>query len=241
MLATRINRAIARDCDRFGCLSWWLLFRCLPTLILMLVSMLLLSAARASAERALDEVHSGQMLLRSGSGQPVHALVHGTRAELEVSGMLATVTLEQKFSNTSDSWVEGVYAFPLPADAAVRRLEMQVGERRIIGKIREREEARKTYKAAKAAGKKASLVEQQRPNLFSNRVANIGPGESITVRLEYVQPVRYASGRFSLRLPTTLTARYIPGIHRTPYSEGVAEEDHRAHAILPGLGWASPT
>jgi Ca-activated chloride channel homolog len=94
----------------------------------------------------------------------------------------------------------------------VRRLEMQVGERRVVGRIREQQQARAEYREARAAGRKAALVEQQRPNLFSNRIANIGPGETVTVRLEYVQQAEYRDGEFALRIPTTLTPRYIPGI-----------------------------
>jgi Ca-activated chloride channel family protein len=162
--------------------------------------------------------------------------MQASRVHFAISGMLATVTLEQSFRNDSDRWLEGVYGFPLPDTAAVRHLEMVVGGRRIVGKVRERAAAEQIYQEAKAAGRKASLVEQQRPNLFTNRVANIGPGETITVRLEYLQHVTFAAGEFSLRFPMTLTPRYMPGLPAT----GPAGEAATL-SVNPYLGWALAT
>jgi Ca-activated chloride channel family protein len=88
---------------------------------------------------------------------------------------------------------------------------MHIGERFIEGEIREREQARKEYEQAKTEGKKASLIEQQRANLFTTSVANIGPGEEVTIEIEYLQNLKYDEGTFSLRFPLTLTPRFIPG------------------------------
>ena len=149
----RANPIFSKDLERFGSLSGWLLFRCLPTVLVVAVLLLMLGAARARAEAPLSAVEAGQLLVRGESGKWVPALTQQTRVHLDVAGMIATVTLTQNFSNTTSEWVEGIYAFPLPEQAAVRRMEMQVGERRIVGKIRERAEARRIYSAAKAAGK----------------------------------------------------------------------------------------
>ena len=75
---------------------------------------------------------------------------------------------------------------------------------------------KKTYEQAKQAGKKASLVEQQRANLFTTSVANVAPGERVVVEIEYLEDIRYEDGRFSIRFPMTLTPRYIsrPGAAR---------------------------
>ena len=110
-----------------------------------------------------------------------------------------------------------------------------LGERRIVGKIREKEEARQLYQAARQQGRKVSLVEQQRPNLFTNRVANIAPGETVAVRMEYVQLVDVEGDRFSLRFPTTLTPRYMPGKPQPDLTEAPPQ------AISPSHGWAAPT
>lgn len=221
----------------------WLCFRGLPAAVGLVLLALLISASPARAGEAGEEVTgAGRMeWLDRASGEYSAAVNQGSHVDVRISGMLAVVVLEQRFTNTSDGWREGIYSFPLAPEAAVRRLEMQVGERRVVGKIREREEAKTLYRAARAAGKKASLVEQQRPNLFTNRIANIGPGESVTVRLEYVQPARYRAGEFALRIPATLTPRYIPGVTRQP---APAEAAPALSATLPVdryLGWAAPT
>jgi Ca-activated chloride channel family protein len=105
-----------------------------------------------------------------------------------------------------------MYVFPLPDNAAVDRLRMHIGEKFIEGDIREKALAKKEYEAAKTAGKKASLVEQQRANLFTTSVANIAPGEEISIEIEYLETLRYDDESFSIRFPLTLTPRYISGV-----------------------------
>lgn len=242
----RVYQQLARDAGRLGSVPLWLVFRCLPSVVLGALLLLLLAASpvRAMQEEGgsapdLNALESGHMLLRDDiTGSYTPAVIHASKVHFDISGMIATVSLEQTFRNDTDRWLEGVYAFPLPDNAAVRRLEMVVGERRIIGKIREKMVARKIYQDAKKAGKKASLVEQQRPNLFTNRVANIGPGEEITVQLEYVQEVSFGAGVFALRFPMTITPRYMPGTPVAPHSD---PEDGEALAVNPYLGWATPT
>lgn len=242
----RIYFQLARDAGRLGGFPMWLAFRALPGVVAATLVLLLLWAASARATVAEqggdafpDDLASGQMLLRGeGAGHYTPAILQSSKVHLDISGIVAAVTVEQSFRNDTGRALEGVYAFPLPDNAAVRYMEMVIGERRIVGRVRERAEARKIYGQARAAGKKASLVEQQRPNLFTNRVANIGPGESVTVRLEYVQQVAFANGEFSLRFPTTLTPRYMPG---QPASQGPAAESPAALAVNPYLGWAMPT
>ena len=156
------------------------------------------------------QMQTGSLLLRMKSGYVVATRMN-TDIEAQVSGLVARVSVRQAFRNDGQEWVEGVYVFPLPDSAAVDRLRMHIGERIIEGEIREKEQAKKAYEAAKTAGKKTSLVEQQRANLFTISVANIGPGETITVEIEYLETLRYDEGSFSLRFPLTLTPRYIPG------------------------------
>jgi Ca-activated chloride channel family protein len=156
------------------------------------------------------QMQSGSLLLRMQAGYVVATRMN-TDIEARVSGLVARVSVSQSFRNDGQEWVEGIYVFPLPDAAAVDRFRMHVGERIIEGEIREKEQAKKEYEAAKTAGKKTSLVEQQRANLFTTSVANIGPGEVITVEIEYLETLRYDEGSFSLRFPMTLTPRYIPG------------------------------
>lgn len=245
------RRHLLADTTRFGGIRLWLAFRALPTLLVvsLLLLMLSIAPARASVEGLSLEpvpngVQSGQLLLQSTvNGSYTPAVIHASKVHFDISGMLSTVSVEQTFRNDSPDYVEGVYAFPLPDTAAVRFMEMEIGGRRIVGKIREKEEAKKIYKAAKKAGKKASLVEQQRPNLFTNRVANIGPGEEITVRLEYVQSVVFDANTFSLRFPMTITPRYMPGsvLSKAGDFHGDDIEQEQPLLLNPYLGWSQAT
>lgn len=140
------------------------------------------------------------------------ATVLTTDYQVTVSGLLAVTRLTQTFENTGLAWREGVYVFPLPQDATVYGFTMRTGERVVKGEVREREQARKTYQNARESGRQAARVDQQRANLFTTHLANIPPGESVTVELHYQQAVRYDSGQFELQLPTTLTPRFMPGV-----------------------------
>ena len=165
---------------------------------------------------SLDDVGRGSLLLRDGEGAPLFdAPLVGTQVEITVSGLVARAHVVQTFLNPGDGWVEGVYVFPLPETAAVDHLTVRIGERIIEGRIKEREEARRIYEAAKQEGRKAGLLESERPNIFTTSIANIGPGEEIAVEIEYQQVLSYDRGRFSLRFPMVVGPRYIPGPIRT--------------------------
>ncbi len=213
---------------------WWKAFKIISLLLFMLVSVLLFIAASSARAQPLPEVGAGELLMNTGQGGWQPALQLHTDANIQVRGMVARVELTQRFKNTGAEWAEGVYAFPLPDDAAVNYLEMRVGERRIIGEIKEKQEALKIYQKARIEGKKASLVEQQRPNLFTNKLANVGPGETVEIRLRYIQQVQYGQGQFSLRYPMTITPRYIPGL---PLTAEFGENYH----LSQGMGWAHNT
>ncbi len=185
----------------------------------------------------LDNVEAGQLLFKTDTGGRYKpALILESRAHFSISGMISHVSLQQSFRNDSTDWVEGIYVFPLPEDAAVNKMRMKIGERIIEGKIHEKKQAKKIYQAAKQAGKKASLVEQERPNMFTNSVANIGPGETVVVEIEYLQTIAYDRGHFSLRFPMTITPRYIPG---QPLPVDSVEE--QPLVVDAGMGWAVNT
>jgi Ca-activated chloride channel family protein len=147
---------------------------------------------------------------------------------------VARVKVRQEFRNEGGEWVEGIYVFPLPDKAAVDRMRLHIGGRFIEGEIREKEQAKKEYEQARQNGKKASLVQQQRANLFTTSVANVAPGELVVVEIEYLEDLRYEDGRFSIRFPMTLTPRYIPG-QALPDKQGngwSADTDQVADASL---------
>ena len=193
---------------------------------------------------APSAMQSGGLLLRMQNGYRTATLLN-TEVDFAVSGLVSRAIVRQVFRNEGSEWVEGVYVFPLPDKAAVDHMRIRIGERFVEGEIREKQKARKEYETARAAGKKASLVEQQRANLFTTSVANIGPGELVTVEIEYLEDVRYEDGIFSLRFPLTLTPRYIPGqpLSDQAYIPGQALPDPVPDRVRDrsGLGWSADT
>ena len=158
-----------------------------------------------------NDMKRGSLLLKTTeAGKMVEAIQLATNVEIDINGPIARTKVTQRFRNPSDGWVEGTYVFPLPETSAVDTLKMQIADRFIEGIIKPKEEARKIYDDAKREGKKASLVEQLRPNLFTNSVANIGPQEIVVVQIEYQETVRQSNGLFSLRFPMVAAPRYNP-------------------------------
>lgn len=188
--------------------------RLIPAIALIAATPMLVTVASPSiaAEPAAgDAVDSGTLLLRGpGVATALPAVRLGTDMNVTVSGSIARVRVTQAFRNTSDRWMEATYLYPLPDDGAVDTLKMVVGQRVIVGHVERREQARATYDAAKRSGRKAGLVEQQRANMFTNRVANVGPGETVVIAIEYQAPVRQTSGTYALRLPLVVAPRYVP-------------------------------
>lgn len=226
--------------------GWEIWRKGLPILRIWLAAHLIVASAIALAvpmPSDESESASGPLLRAIMPGAGVEDALHlGSHLDIRVTGLLANATLTQRFRNDSGHWIEAEYLLPLPHEAAVTELDMVVGERVIRGEIRERAEARAVYDAARKAGKRSALLEQQRPHLFTTRVANIPPGEEITVKVRLVLPVTYRSGEFSLRFPTTVTAPFIPGLI-ADRADGGEEGAPERNAWLPlnGSGWALPT
>jgi Ca-activated chloride channel family protein len=172
---------------------------------------LILAANAEAATVSLNDPKNGALLIRTGAeGEYELAPSVETEVAITVTGMIARTHVTQSFHNPGSGYVEGVYVFPLPEKAAVDHLWMRIGERVIEGQIREKEEARRAFEQAKREGKKAALVEQQRPNLFTNAVAHIGPNEIVRITIEYQQTLDYDNGKYRLRFPLAVTPRYVP-------------------------------
>ncbi len=180
-----------------------------------LAALALLAAAPAAAWEpgpAVDPDATGApTLLWKAPGGHVPLPVLDTAVAIEVTGIVVRGTVTQSFRNPTDEVIEALYVFPLPDGAAVHRMEMRIGPRRITAIVEERQQARRTYETARQEGRKAALVEQDRPNLFTTAAANINPGERIEVIIEYLDEASWSDGAFSLRFPMTFTQRYEPG------------------------------
>ena len=176
-----------------------------------LALLLVLQAWPADAqEMSPQQVQAGSLLWRMEQGYATATTIN-TDVDMAINGLVARVIVRQEFRNEGDEWTEGVYVFPLPDKAAVDRMRLHVGDRFIEGEIREKEQAKREYEQARREGRKTSLVQQQRANLFTTQVANVAPGELVVVEIEYLEDLRYDNGRFQLRFPMTLTPRYIAG------------------------------
>ena len=171
-----------------------------------------LAGSATPVARAHDGPGAGELRILAPDGTPAgFCPLEHTAVRAEISGFLSRVTLTQRFGNTSKEPVEAIYVFPLPDRAAVDRMTMKVGDRTVVGKIKRREEARAIYDAARNAGKAASLLDQERPNIFTQSVANIMPGENIEITISYVETLAYEDGTYSFVYPMVVGPRYIPG------------------------------
>jgi Ca-activated chloride channel homolog len=196
-----------------------------------------LESARADVgrveEKTMDDVHQGELLIPAREeGRFTKAPLLSQDVKISVSGMTARTVVTQHFINSDDKWIEAIYVFPLPDESAVDHLRMRIGNRSIAGEIKEKQEAKAIYEKARSEGKKTSLLSQQRPNIFTTSVSNIGPGEEIEIEIEYQQAVQFSDHIFSLRFPLVVGPRYIPG-HPT------AMENSRV-SFATG-GWAHDT
>lgn len=178
---------------------------------------------RASAAPA---VAAPTLRWQQADGSSVDAAASALDVRYAVSGLVAEGVVTQRFRNDSAGFLEGQYLLPLPNGAAVHTLKLRIGQRVIEGEIRERERARAEYAAAAAAGRRASLIEQHQANLFRTAVANVAPGEEVSVEVGWWQRVEFQDGEFSLVFPLTFVPRYS-------LTEGGDVEDDATPAVLP--------
>jgi Ca-activated chloride channel family protein len=154
-----------------------------------------------------------------------------TAVTARVGGMMAEYEIEQEFENPFDVPIEAVYTFPLGHTGAVNGYQMIIGDRTITGEIQRREEARAMYDEAKTAGHTAALVEQQKPNIFTQHIANIAPYETVRVKLSYVDLLKHRDGAYELVVPLVVGPRYLPAdrVGASPVGSHHAGESGRAN------------
>ena len=177
----------------------------------------------AAAERRVIPGGELQVLGPGGAVQGNCPLKH-TDVVANVAGSLGRTRVKQTFHNPFPEKIEAVYVFPLPNDSAVDEMVMTVGERRVVGQVKKREDARAVYEQAKSAGQVASLLDQERPNVFTQSVANIEPGAQVTIEIAYVETLKYEDGWFEFSFPTVVGPRYMPGSPTGKQGEGWAPD-----------------
>ncbi|HTG85538.1 MAG TPA: VIT and VWA domain-containing protein, partial [Pyrinomonadaceae bacterium] len=180
----------------------------------------------AKTQTTQDPVpNAGSLQARDASGQPAgECPLKHTTVKAEVSGFISRVTVTQDFENPFPEKIEGVYTFPLPQAAAVDDLTMLIGNRTIKGKIMRREQAQATYAAAKQLGKVAALLDQKRPNIFTQAVANILPGQQIRIVISYVETLNYQDGSYEWSFPMVIGTRYNSNPTRQPEVPTTSDE-----------------
>jgi Ca-activated chloride channel family protein len=171
----------------------------------------LLCIAVFSVSTFAQEITEGSLYAVTKKGTELGAcpLKH-TSVKTDISGFLARVRVTQEFQNSFNEPIEAVYTFPLSQNGAVDEMTMKIGDRTISGKIMKREEARRVYETAKTEGKTASLLDQERPNIFTQAVANIMPGDKVVIEISYVETLKYEDGSYEFVFPMVVGPRYIP-------------------------------
>src|SRR5215813_3606015 len=189
-------------------------------------------------EAAPGKVTQGALQVMGSDGRPrAECPLKHTDVKAEVSGQLARVTVTQEFHNPFRDKIEAVYVFPLPQSAAVDDMTMIVGDRTVKGKIKRREEAQAIYEAAREAGQTAGLLDQERPNIFTQSVTNIAPGAEVKITISYVEFLKHEDGTYEFVFPMVVGPRYIPG-------QPIGEQTPTAGApnsAPNGGGWAPDT
>lgn len=159
-----------------------------------------------------QDITQGTLFASGAKGRQLGACpLKNTAVDVEISGFVARIRVVQDFENTFAEPIEAVYTFPLSQNSAIDDMTMTVGTRTIRGKVMKRDEARKVYETAKADGQTASLLDQERTNIFTQSVANIMPGESVKIEISYVETLKYEEGEYEFVFPMTVGPRYIPG------------------------------
>ncbi len=207
----------------------------------LIITLLILAAATAfSSGDSAEESSAGRMQIVGEEGVIGELPLEHTYVEITISGNLQRATVRQVYGNPYDEPIEAVYTFPLPQSGAVDRMNMWIGDRFIEGKIHERDLARQIYEQAIESGQTASLLEQERPNIFTQSVGNILPGDSIVIEISYVAPVKYDDGEYEIVFPMVVGPRFVPPgeflreiFGRDTVSTSVEDADRITPPIVP--------
>ena len=176
--------------------------------VVFLVLGVMLAAGRPAGADEKDKTLSPYFFVESGDEGAECFPLKSTEVKVVISGVIADVTVTQTYANQGTGPINARYVFPASTRAAVHGMRMTVGQEVIVARIKERQAAQKEFGEARAAGKRASLLEQQRPNVFTMNVANIMPGESVGIELRYSELLVPAEGVYQFVYPTVVGPRY---------------------------------
>jgi len=166
------------------------------------------AAGSLRAEVNSEKTLSPYFLIQSEESSEAQFPLKSTDVRADISGVIADVTVVQVYANEGDAPINARYIFPASTRAAIHGMTMKIGEKIIHAKVKEKEAAKETFETAKEQGKSASLLEQQRPNVFSMSVANIMPGDAIEIELKYTELLVPTDGVYEFMYPTVVGPRY---------------------------------
>ena len=201
--------------------------------IVLLLSLLFLLpfVAEAQETTTLEKNDRADLLLKTSKpGVYLVSPIIKSEVSISVSGPIVRTSVKQTFHNNTGHCVEGVYVYPLPEMSAVDTLKMTIGSRVIVGEIHEREQARQEFEKAKSEGRKAALVEQSRPNVFTTSVSSVMPDDDVVIEIEYQEMAHFESGQYQIRFPMVVAPRFSPPEPQAPSVVAVKMPECLNHA-----------
>jgi Ca-activated chloride channel family protein len=182
----------------------------IPGIILFTVFLnsLMIHAAYGQKPEKGDKCASPYFFVKSDDAEHDQLPLRSTETEVNIAGVIANVKIVQQYKNEGKKPIEAIYIFPASTRAAVHTLHMKIGERTIIAVVKERKQARQDYDNALKNGQSATLLEEQRPNVFQMNVGNIMPGDLIEVELQYAELLIPENGIYEFDYPTVVGPRY---------------------------------
>lgn len=186
-----------------------------------------------AAEPAGDQTLSPYFFVENGDPQVDRLPLKETKADVHIAGVIADVVVTQVYRNEGSRPINARYVFPASTRAAVHGMTMQIGEKRIRARIRERKAAQQEFQKARAEGKSAALLEQQRPNVFSMDVANVMPDDEIRVELHYSELLVPTDGTYEFVYPTVVGPRYSGGQEKTAAEDGWVKSPYQGQGEAP--------
>lgn len=226
-----------------NCLSSKLKKMLMPLLALALVAPLTVATSVSARTVKKDKKDTEDKTLApyfmvKGDASTESLPLKATRADVHISGVIAHVRVTQVYGNEGDKPIEATYVFPGSTRAAVFGMKMTIGERVIIAEINKKEEARKIYEDAKAAGKSASLLEQHRPNVFQMNVANIMPGDTIKVEMDYTELLVPSEGTYEFSYPAVVGPRFAGEVEKgNEAASAFVEQPYTKSGDKPTYEW----
>lgn len=202
--------------------------------LLPLVALALMTAPATAQPKTVDKSDSPYFFVPNADPGVDALPLKETRADVSISGVMAHVKVTQVYKNEGKKPIEAIYVFPGSTRAAVFAMKMTVGDRVVVAEIQKKDDARKIYEDAKAAGKTASLLEQSRPNVFQMNVANVLPGDTIKVEMDYVEALQAEDGSYEFVYPAVVGPRYTG---EATQAEGFTATPYTKEGEKPSYGW----